>query len=196
MALVVGVNAQDKTILFFGNSLTAGLGLDPMDAFPALIQKRIDAADLPYKVVNAGLSGETSSGGLRRLDWLMKQKVDVLVIELGANDGLRGIDVGLTRKNIQSMIDKARAANSEIQIVLAGMKVPPNMGPDYGGKFEKIYPELAKQNGVLLIPFLLEGVADRPELNLPDGNHPNIEGQKKVAENVWQFLRRTLKNRI
>ncbi|MGH1363833.1 MAG: arylesterase [Calditrichia bacterium] len=182
-----------RTILFLGNSLSAGYGLDPQEAFPARIEAKIDSLDWAFKVVNAGLSGETTSGGLRRINWLLKQKVDVLVIELGGNDGLRGIPVDLTEKNLQGIIDKARKKHPDMTIVLAGMEVPPNMGDDYAAKFRKIYPGIAKANSVTLIPFLLEGVGGVPELNLPDQIHPTAEGHKLVAENVWTYLAPVLK---
>lgn len=184
--------AKVKTILFFGNSLTAGYGLDPTQAFPAVIQHKIDSARLPYKVVNAGVSGETSSGGNSRIDWILKQPVDVFVLELGANDGLRGVPVTETRKNLQAIIDKVKAQNPEVKLVLAGMQVPPNMGPDYATAFRSLYPDLARANDAVLIPFLLEGVGGEAKLNLEDGIHPTAEGHQIVAENVWAHLRAVL----
>ncbi len=178
-----------KTILFFGNSLTAGYGLEPSQAFSALIAKRIDSLNLPYQVVNAGVSGETSSGGDARIDWILKQDVDVFVLELGGNDGLRGIDITETRKNLQSIIDKVKAKNPNTKLILAGMQIPPNMGQDYTSAFKNLYPALAQQNKMTFIPFLLEGVGGEPSLNLEDGIHPNEEGQKIVAENVWEALK-------
>lgn len=183
---------KTKTILFFGNSLTAGYGLDPSQAFPAVIQQKIDSAQLPYKVVNAGVSGETSSGGNSRIDWILKQPVDVFVLELGANDGLRGVPVAETRKNLQAIIDKVKAQNPEVKLVLAGMQVPPNMGPDYASAFRSLYPDLAKANDAVLIPFLLEGVGGEAKFNLEDGIHPTAEGHQIVAENVWEHLRMVL----
>lgn len=183
----------DKVILFFGNSLTAAYGLDVEEGFPNQIQLKIDSLDLGYTVINSGLSGETTSGGLNRLDWVLNQKVDVFVLELGANDGLRGIPLTETRKNLQAMIDMVREKNPDTQIVLAGMQIPPNLGIDYTTEFRNIYPELAEQNDVALIPFLLEGVAGIPELNLEDGIHPTVEGQKIVATTVWQVLKPILK---
>lgn len=179
----------NKVILFFGNSLTAAYGLDVEEGFPNRIQLKIDSLNLDYTVINSGLSGETTAGGLNRLDWVLSQKVDVFVLELGANDGLRGIPLAETRKNLQAIIDMVRSKNPETEIVLAGMQIPPNLGTDYTTEFKNIYPDLAKKNEVALIPFLLEGVAGIPELNLEDGIHPTVEGQKIVAETVWQVLK-------
>lgn len=183
----------NKVILFFGNSLTAAYGLDVEQGFPNQIQLKVDSLELDYTVINSGLSGETTAGGLNRLDWVLSQKVDVFVLELGANDGLRGIPLTETRKNLQAMIDMVRTKNRETTIVLAGMQIPPNLGVDYTTEFKHIYPELAEKNNVVLIPFLLEGVAGIPELNLEDGIHPTVEGQKIVAETVWQVLKPILK---
>lgn len=182
-----------KSILFFGDSLTAGYGLEePSMAFPALIQHRLDSAGMPYQVVNAGVSGETSSGGAERIDWILSQPMDVFVLELGANDGLRGIPVETTRKNLQAIIDKVKATYPSVKIVIAGMQVPPNMGPRYADAFRAVFPDLAKQNNAELIPFLLEHVGGEASLNQPDGIHPNVEGHKLVAENVWPVLSRVL----
>jgi len=177
-----------KNILFFGNSLTAAYGLDPSQGFTTIIQQRIDSLDLNYKVINAGLSGETTAGGNERIDWVIRQKVDVFVLELGANDGLRGINPDETYKNLQSMIDKVKTKYPAVKIVLAGMLALPNMGEEFTTKFKNIYPRLAKENDIELIPFLLEDVGGYPDLNLGDGIHPNVEGQKIVAENVWTVL--------
>jgi acyl-CoA thioesterase I len=185
--------APKKTILFFGNSLTAGYGLDdPSNAFPSLIQKRIDSLKLPYTVVNAGVSGETSSGGNSRIDWILKQPVDIFILELGANDGLRGIPFAETAKNLQSIIDKVKAKNKDVKIILAGMLVPPNMGPDYSKAFKELFPELAKKNTTPFIPFILEGVAGEENLNQGDGIHPTVEGHRMVMENVWVVLKTVL----
>lgn len=177
-----------KTILFFGNSLTAGYGLDPSEAFPALIQQKIDSLDLPYKVINSGLSGETTAGGKSRISWVLREKVDVFVLELGGNDGLRGIDLQSTRQNLQAIIDTVKARNPETRIVIAGMQIPPNMGPDYTTRFKDLFAAVAQKNNTALIPFLLEGVGGIPALNLPDGIHPTAEGHKIIARNVWQVL--------
>lgn len=186
----LGAADTRKTILFFGDSLTAGYGLDdPALAFPALIQARIDAEKLPYRVINAGLSGETTAGGLRRLDWVLKQPVDVFVLELGGNDGLRGLQPKDAQANLQAMIDKVRAKNPATAIILAGMLMPSSMGPDYTRAFAEMYPTLAKKNQITLIPFLLEGVGGISSLNQPDLIHPNAPGHARVAETVWKTLR-------
>lgn len=177
-----------KNILIFGNSLTAGYGLEPAEAFPAQIQNRLDSLKLPYKIINAGLSGETTSGGNSRIDWVLRNPVDIFILELGGNDGLRGIPATETRKNLQSMIDKVKAKYPEAKIILAGMQVPPSMGKKYADEFRVIYPELAQKNNVGLIPFLLENVGGEVKLNQKDGIHPNVEGAKIVAENVWKVL--------
>ena len=179
---------ETKSLVFLGDSLTAGLGLDPDEAYPAVVQKKIDAAGLPWRVVNAGISGDTTAGGLRRLDWLLRQKVEVIVIALGANDGLRGIAPAVTRANLKTMIEHLRARVPEIKIILAGMQLPPNLGPDYTKQFAAIFPDLAKECDVALIPFLLEGVGAHSELNQADGMHPTVDGQLKLAANVWVVL--------
>jgi acyl-CoA thioesterase-1 len=186
-------------VLCLGDSLTAGLGLDPAQAYPALIQDKIDALGWPYKVVNAGVSGDTTAGGLRRIDWLLRGRVDVVVLALGANDGLRGIDVAVTRANLEKIIAKVKAGSQAAggaTVVLAGMQTPPNMGPEFARDFRTLFPELAEQNDVPLIPFLLEGVAADQQLNQSDGVHPNAEGQRLVAENVWRVLEGVLRERL
>ncbi|WP_428663974.1 arylesterase [Runella sp.] len=177
-----------KNILVFGNSLTAGYGLEPSESYPAQLQNRLDSLKLPYKIVNAGVSGETTSGGNSRLDWVLKNPVDIFILELGGNDGLRGIPATETRKNLQAMIDKVKAKYPEAKIILAGMQVPPSMGKKYADEFRVIYPELAEKNNVELIPFLLENVGGEVKLNQKDGIHPNAIGAKIVAENVWKVL--------
>jgi acyl-CoA thioesterase-1 len=181
-----------KNILIFGNSLTAGYGLEPAESYPSQLQNRIDSLQLPYKIINAGLSGETTSGGNSRLDWVLKNTVDIFILELGGNDGLRGIPAAETRKNLQAMIDKVKTKYPEAKIILAGMQVPPSMGKKYADEFKVIYPELAKKNKVGLIPFLLENVGGEPTLNQKDGIHPNAEGAKIVADNVWEVLEERL----
>lgn len=181
-------SSEKKTILFFGNSLTAGYGVEPEEAFPALVQNKLDSMNLPYTVVNAGVSGETSSGGLSRIDWILKQSVDVFVLELGANDGLRGIPLAETKKNLQAIIDKVKSKNPRVKVLIAGMQIPPNMGQVYISEFRTIYPELAEDNKTAIIPFLLEKVGGEEELNQPDGIHPTAEGHKILAENVWKVL--------
>jgi acyl-CoA thioesterase-1 len=183
-----------ETILFFGDSLTAGLGLDPNLAFPGLIQQRLDSLGYSYQVINAGLSGETTASGKNRLGWVLNQPLDVFVLELGANDGLRGIPIAETRKNLKAMIAQVRAKYPDVVIVLAGMQLPPNMGPEYTDDFRKIFPEIAKSEDVLLIPFLLQDVGGIPELNQEDGIHPTEAGHKIVADNVWSVLKKAIQS--
>ena len=185
---VAEASNNSKTILFYGNSLTAGYGVGLENAFPAQIEQKLDSLQLDYDVVNAGVSGETTAGGLSRLDWVLNQKVDIFVLELGANDGLRGIPLTETRSNLQAMIDLVREKNPDTKIILAGMQIPPNMGPDYTAEFKKLWTDLASKNGVKLIPFLLEGVGGVPELNQADGIHPTEAGHKLLADNVWEVL--------
>lgn len=183
-----------RVILFLGDSITAGYGLDPEQAFPALIQEKIDAKSWNFKVVNAGQSGDTSAGGLNRLDWLLKNRVDILILELGANDGLRGLPAETTRKNLQAIIDRTKDKYPEAKVIVAGMKVPPNMGGDYGRKFEAVFVDLAKKNKAMLIPFVLEGVGGSRELNLADGIHPTAKGHEIIAANVWKVLEPVLRS--
>ncbi len=188
--------ADAPTILFLGTSLTAGLGLDPTQAYPARIEEKLRAEGLAYRVVNAGVSGETSAAARRRLDWLLRQRVEVLVIETGANDGLRGQPPDATRAEIQAMIERARQAQPPPHVVLVGMQAPPNLGREYTESFRAIYGELAHANDVTLVPFLLEGVAGVPRLNQADGIHPTAEGQRLLAETVWTHLRPLLRARL
>ena len=185
-----------RILMFFGDSLTAGYGLaDPgTQSFPAQVQRRIDAERMPWLVINAGLSGETSAGGLRRVDWILGQKPDVFVLELGANDGLRGIPPEVTRANLQAIIDRVRSRNPEAAIVLAGMRMPASMGPEFEQAFAAVYPGLAKMNRLTLIPFLLDGVAGRTELNQADGIHPTALGASLVADSVWRSIQPILIN--
>jgi len=188
-AVAQETDTEKKNILFFGTSLTAGYGLDPSEAYPALIQQKIDSLNLSFKVINAGLSGETSAAGKSRIDWLLKQPVAVFVLELGANDGLRGIPVSETTANLQAIIDRVKAKYPNARLVLSGMEVPPNMGAGYANDFREMFKKLAKKNKMTFVPFLLEGVGGIPELNQDDGIHPTAEGQKILAENVWQKLK-------
>jgi len=181
-------NSAKKTILFFGTSLTAGLGVDLEEAYPALIQQKIDSLQLNYEVINAGLSGETTASGKNRLNWVLNQHVDVFVLELGANDGLRGVPLQETTNNLQAIIDEVKAKNENVTIIIAGMEMPPNMGAEYTREFRSIFPELAEKNNLKLIPFLLEDVGGVAELNQADGIHPTAEGQKVIARNVWGVL--------
>jgi acyl-CoA thioesterase-1 len=189
------VPSARKTVLVLGDSLAAGFGLNLSEAYPAVLQRKIDDAKLPYAVVNAGVSGDTTAGGLRRMDWLLRQPVDVLLLELGGNDGLRGLEPEATRSNLVAIIAKTRAKNPAAQVVLAGMEMPANMGEDYNAKFRRIFPEVAKEQDAALIPFLLEGVGGVPELNLPDQIHPTAKGHELVASNVWVVLEPLLRGR-
>ena len=175
-------------ILFFGNSLTAGYGLDTEESFSSVLQKKIDSLLLDYTCINAGVSGETSASALTRIDWYLKEYFPIIVLETGANDGLRGITLTETKKNIESIILKIKKKSPHIHIILAGMQIPPNMGEQYISEFQSLYPQISTQFNIILIPFLLENVAGIPELNLPDGIHPTAEGQKIVAANVWKKL--------
>ncbi|MGI4761305.1 MAG: arylesterase [Janthinobacterium lividum] len=180
---------RQAAILFFGDSITAGLGVEPDEAYPALIGQRVDSLHLPYAVVNAGLSGETSAGGRSRIKWVLsRQPVGVFVLELGGNDGLRGLPLTDTRKNLQAIIDTVRQLAPQAKIVLAGMQIPPNIGPAYSADFKQLYGELATKNKLTLIPFLLENVGGIAKLNQRDGIHPTPAGHKLVARTVWRTL--------
>lgn len=186
-------SAPRKTVLVLGDSLAAGYGLEPDEAFPALLQHKIDAAGLNFQVVNAGQSGDTSAGGLRRINWLLRQPVDVLLLELGGNDGLRGISPAATRTNLQQIIERTRERNPSAKIVIAGMRMPDNMGEQFTREFAQIFAGLARENDAALIPFLLAGVGGDPQLNLPDLIHPNAEGHQIVARTIWQVLEPVLR---
>lgn len=181
-------NTALKRIVVLGDSITAGYGLDPGDAYPALLQRKIDAANLPYTVSNAGVSGDTTAGGLRRIAWAMGKGADVLIIALGGNDGLRGISPEETKKNLLGIIGKARTKNPGMKVLIAGMQMPDNMGADFTARFKAVFPEVAKESTATLIPFLLEGVGGVEKFNQADAIHPNPEGQAAVAENVWKIL--------
>lgn len=183
-----------RTILFFGDSITAGYGIDLEEAFPALIGERLDSLQLPYRAVNAGLSGETSAGGLRRVDWVLRQGVDLFVLELGGNDGLRGIDPETTKENLQQIINRVRESHPNALLLLTGMQAPPNMGESYTQRFQQIFQELAEENELDFMPFILERVAGDPDLNLPDGIHPTAEGHRIIADHLWEYLRPMLGN--
>lgn len=187
--------AQTRTLVFLGDSLTAGLGVQAGEAFPALIAEKVRAAGLPFQIENAGLSGDTSAGALRRIDWLLQRPIDVLVIELGGNDGLRGLPVKLLKANLQAIIDKAKTGNPAVKIVLTGMQIPPNLGAEYAANFASIYAELARENNAVLIPFLLEGVGGHRELNQSDMIHPTAAGHRIVADLVWRTLEPILRGR-
>ncbi len=186
----------EKIIMFFGNSITAGYGVSTDEAFPARVQAILDSLEYPYKVVNAGLSGETSAGGLNRIDWVLRTVPDIFVLELGGNDGLRGLKLSETKKNLSAIIGKVEAVNPEAKIILAGMEVPPNLGQDYTTEFKSLYQELAQSHDVVFIPFILEGVGGEEDLNQSDGIHPNIEGHKVVAQTVWSYLSPLLSKKI
>lgn len=183
-----------KKIIFFGNSITAGYQLDPNDAFPALIQEKIDSLDLNYECINAGNSGETTAGGLNRLDWVLKNECAVFVLELGANDGLRGLELSQTEENLNTIIDRVLAKYPNCKVLVCGMKVPPSMGKAYAQQYDEMFSRIGQRDDISFIPFLLEGVAGIPELNLEDGIHPTEEGHKILAETVWDTLKPMLKN--
>jgi len=182
------------TVLFFGDSLTAAYGLAPEQGFSARIRDKVSGA--PIRVVTAGVSGETTAGGVRRIGWLLKRRIDVMVLALGGNDGLRGIDPESMRANLQAIIDRARRVYPRVEVIVAGMEAPPNMGTQYTNRFRGVFTDVAAANSALLIPFLLEGVAAVPELNLPDGIHPNAEGHQIVADHVWEVLGPLLKSML
>ncbi|MEM6699955.1 MAG: arylesterase [Bacteroidota bacterium] len=186
---IESIESNKKRIVFFGNSLSAAYGLEnKKDGFVGLIRSRIDSLGLEYEVVNAGLSGETTGGGVNRVDWVISEPVDIFVLELGGNDALRGLEPEVAEQNLQKIIDKVKTKYPEVQIVLAGMQAPQNLGNEYTDRFAKIYPDLAKKNAAALIPFLLEQVGGVASMNLPDGIHPNLQGHRIVAENVWETL--------
>lgn len=195
LLLSTAIHAQTKkNILIFGDSITAGYGIELQQAFPALLQNKIDSLKLNYTIINAGLSGETSAGGLRRIDWVLQRGVDVMILELGGNDALRGIDLTSTKENLQKIIDKVQSKYPKAQIIIAGMQAPPNLGVEYTEQFSTLFSALAKENSLSLIPFLLEKVGGVAELNLPDGIHPTVEGHTLVAETVWEYLYPIIKN--
>ena len=188
----VVATTANKTILFFGNSLTAGYGIDPEESFAGRIQTRLDSLKKEFRVINGGLSGETTAGGLSRLDWFLEEEPYLFVLELGGNDGLRGIALTETKKNLLAIVDKVQAKYPNTKIILAGMQIPPNMGQEYTEEFKAIYPAVAKEKNIELIPFLLEGVAGNPDLNLPDGIHPTTEGHRLVMETLWPYISKAL----
>jgi acyl-CoA thioesterase-1 len=180
---------ERRTVMFLGTSLTAGYGLSPDEAYPARIQARIDSLNLPFRVVNAGVSGETSAGALRRIDWLAQQgPLAVLVVETGANDGLRGQSVDSLRSNLRQVLTRAAALEPRPALIVAGMESPPNMGRQYAARFREVFPEVADEFRIAYLPFLLDGVAGTERLNQRDGIHPTAEGARRVAENVWRTL--------
>jgi acyl-CoA thioesterase-1 len=188
LALCLATPLFGGTILFFGDSLTAGLGVQEEQAYPALIQQKIREKNLPFEVINAGVSGDTTAGGLARLDWVLQKKIDVLVLALGANDGLRGLPVAQMKANLQAIIDRVKAKNPAVKIAIAGMRMPPNLGGDYATSFQQVFADLAQANNAALVPFLLAGVGGQIDLNQPDHIHPTAAGHKVVANNVWLVL--------
>lgn len=185
-------NEITKRIVVLGDSITAGYGIAPELAYPALLQKKIDSAKLPYTVSNAGVSGDTTAGGLRRVAWAMGKGADILIVALGGNDGLRGIPPAETKKNLLGIVKKARSKNPEILVFIAGMEMPDNMGADFVEAFKATFPEAAKESKSTLVPFLLEGVGGVAKLNQADRIHPTAEGQEVIAENVWEILKPAL----
>ncbi|HKJ33349.1 MAG TPA: arylesterase [Balneolales bacterium] len=185
-------NGNKRNILFFGDSITAGLGVGENNAYPAIIQQKIDSLGWNFNVINGGLSGETSTDGLHRIGWMLQRKISVFVLELGGNDGLRGINLDLTKRNLQGIIDSVKTHYPKAKIIIAGMQVPPNLGQKYTTQFKDLYPSLAKRNHAVLIPFILKGVGGVPRLNQTDGIHPTKEGHKIVAETVWKTLKQVL----
>jgi acyl-CoA thioesterase-1 len=180
-------------LLCFGTSLTAGMGLAPEEAFPALLQHKVDSAGLAFRIVNAGVSGETAAAGLRRIDWLLQQPIAVLLLELGANDALRGQDLAEAKRNLQEIINRTRARHPGVRVVVAGMEAPPNLGRRYTREFRDLFRDLARENDAVLIPFLLEGVAGHADLNQADGIHPTAAGARIVADRVWKTLEPVLR---
>jgi acyl-CoA thioesterase I len=187
--------SDDRPVLmFFGTSLSAGLGLEPDQAYPALVQRRIDAAGFRYRVVNAGVSGATSADGVRQIDWVLRQPVAIFVLELGANDVLRGQDLAATRHNLQAILDRVRRKDPWVRLVIAGMRAPPNLGHHYAEQFHALFGALARGNHAVLIDFLLAGVAGIDSLNQSDGLHPNAAGARRVADTVWRVLEPVLRS--
>ena len=188
LSLCIAGPLRAGSVLCVGDSLTAGYGLSKDEAYPAQLAARLRAAGHSNEVINAGVSGDTTAGGLRRIDWLLRQPVDVLVLALGANDGLRGLSPEAAETNLTQLIERVRAKHPDARVLLCGMQAPPNMGPDYAARLEAIYPRLARATGATLLPFLLEGVAGVPALNQADGIHPTAEGQRVIAGAVWAKL--------
>ena len=187
------ISPAPKTIVVLGDSIAAGYGVDPSEAYPALLQNKIDSAGLHFTVINAGVSGDTTADGLNRINWLLRRPIDVLILELGGNDGLRGFPVATIQTNLQMIIDRVKQKYPHVQIVIAGMRMPPNLGEAYTTAYQNIFPALAKNNHAALVPFLLEDVGGKPELNQPDHIHPTAAGHRIVAENVWKVLKPVLR---
>jgi len=181
------VHAAERVIVALGDSLTAGLGVAQEEAYPALLQARLRREGLAYRVVNAGVSGDTSAGGRRRVDWVLRSKPELVIVALGANDGLRGLPVDDLRENLEAIVKRLQAAG--VRVLLVGMRVPPNYGDAYARAFAAVFPTVARRTGVPLAPFLLDGVAANPRLNQPDGVHPTADGQRVIADKLWPYLR-------
>lgn len=179
---------KSSTVLVLGDSLAAGFGVDPSEAFPAVLQRRAEESGMLIRVINGGVSGDTTAGGVRRLDWMLKSPIDVLFLELGGNDGLRGLPIESTRSNLTAIIQRTRSRHPKAEIVIAGMQMPPNVGRDYADRFRALFPEVAREEKASLIPFLLEGVGGQPDLNLPDQIHPTPQGHRMIASNAWPVL--------
>ncbi|HEY5894104.1 MAG TPA: arylesterase [Chthoniobacterales bacterium] len=194
LGVTPSVTSAADNIVILGDSLTAGYGLDEAQAYPALLQKKIDEAGLKFQVINAGVSGDTTTDGLNRVNWLLKRQAAVFIVALGANDGLRGLPPELMEKNLTAVLQKVHSANPGAKLLVAGMLLPTNFGPEYTNRFAAVFPAVAQQTGATLIPFLLEGVGGRPEMNQPDRIHPTAEGQRILAENVWKILKPVLEN--
>jgi len=185
---IPNANARVKRVVILGDSITAGYGLTPKEAYPSILQMKANASKLPAKVIGAGVSGDTTAGGLRRVSWALAKGADILIVALGGNDGLRGIPIQETHNNLLGIIQKAKKRNPEIHTIIAGMQMPGNLGPEYTQEFQEIFPKVAKQTNTSLIPFLLKGVGGIAQFNQADGIHPTAEGQIKIAETVWQTL--------
>ena len=189
--LATPAGAQERVIVAFGDSLTAGLGVPAAQAYPALLAARLRAEGYPYRVVNAGVSGDTTAGGLRRVDWALRLGPEVVILELGANDALRGQDLNSVRSNLDQLVERFQSAG--VQVLIAGMRLPPNYGAGYGAAFQRLYEEVARKRGAALMPFFLDGVAGDPRLNQPDGVHPTAEGYRLIVDRLWPYLRPLLR---
>jgi acyl-CoA thioesterase-1 len=183
---MAGGTSTEQTLAVLGDSLTAGFGVGPEEAFPALVQERLRREGYDYRVVNAGVSGDTTAGGLRRVDWVLRTRPSIVIVALGGNDGLRGLSVEAMRENLEQIVTRIRAGGA--RVLLVGMRVPPNYGTEYGRAFAAAFPAVARKTGAALMPFLLDGVAGDPHLNQADGIHPNAKGQQIVAERLWPYL--------
>lgn len=192
LALSAGyAEAQERVIVAFGDSLTAGLGVPAEQSYPSLLAARLKAEGYPYRVVNAGVSGDTTAGGLRRVDWALRLRPEIVILQLGANDALRGQDLGAARANLDQLVERFQSAGG--RVLIAGMRLPPNYGVRYGAEFQQLYEDVAKKRGAALMPFFLDGVAGNPRLNQLDGIHPTAEGYRVIVDHLWPYLRRLLR---